>query len=290
MVTGQRAVAAGIAALLLLGACASGHRAPYPPGLTPVRDLAAVERRLAAAAAATPGARLEEIGRVVASGFSAPIWRWSFRTGQPHAPRVLVNAAIHGNEPAGSECALALIEDIAAGRPGTTGLDFDILPVVNPWGYAHDTRHNAGGIDINRDLAGFRSAEARILRDFVRGRSFDLALDLHEDPSATGFYVYQYGLAEKKMSASVVAAVRQAGFPIEENVRMVILRTEGGIIDAPLWGLYYMRLTGQLSLANYYRLNASGAVFTVETPTRLPFADRLRIQRLAADLYLSGSR
>lgn len=126
------------------------------------------------------------------------------------------------------------------------------------------------------------------MRDFIAGRTWDLALDLHEDPSAGGFYVYQYGLSDRTLSAAVVAAVRQAGAPIAENVRMVILRTEEGIIDAPMWGLYYMQLTGQLSLANYTRLNASDRVFTLETPTLLPPADRLRIQRLATELFVSG--
>ncbi len=289
MPTGSRLFAAHVAFLLFISACASGHRAPYTAGLPALRDLAAVERRLTAAAAA-PGARLEEIGRVDAAGFSAPIWCWSIRSGRPHARRVLINAAIHGNEPAGAECALTLIEDIVADRRRYDGLDLDIIPIVNPWGWVHDTRHNADGIDINRDLAGFRSAEARVMRDFLDGRAWDLALDLHEDPSAEGFYVYQYGLADKKPSESVVAAVRRAGCPIEENVRMVVLTTEGGIIDAPLLGLYYMQVTGQLSLANTIRLNASGRVYTVETPTRLPFAERLRVQRLAVELYVSGIR
>ena len=57
------------------------------------------------------------------------------------------------------------------------------------------------------------------------------------------------------------------GYPIEENVSMVILKTENGIIDAPMWGLRYMRITGQLTLSNYYRLNNSPHVYTIETPT-----------------------
>jgi hypothetical protein len=64
---------------------------------------------------------------------------------------------------------------------------------------------------------------------------------------------------------------------------MVILKTENGIIDAPMWGLKYMRLIGQLSITNYYRLYHSPYVFTVETPTSLPFEDRLIIQRTAVD-------
>jgi hypothetical protein len=48
-----------------------------------------------------------------------------------------------------------------------------------------------------------------------------------------------------------------------------------------VWGLWYMRLTGQLSIANYYRLNNSRFVFTVETPVGLLLEDRLQMQKTA---------
>ena len=34
-------------------------------------------------------------------------------------------------------------------------------------------------------------------------------------------------------------------------------------------GVWYMRLIGQLTIANYYRLNNSKYVFTVESPIRM---------------------
>ena len=67
---------------------------------------------------------------------------------------------------------------------------------------------------------------------------------------------------------------------------MKILKTENGIIDAPMWGLWYMRLTGQLSVANYYRLYISYSVFTVETPKRLLWEDRLKMQKTALSMLL----
>ena len=112
-------------------------------------------------------------------------------------------------------------------------------------------------------------------------------LDLHEDPSAEGFYLYQYGLNEEAFSTKVVDAIQKMGYPIEQNVNMLILKTENGIIDAPMWGIWYMKLTGQLSVSNYYRLNNSDHVFTIETPTRLPFADRLHIQQTVIDMFIT---
>jgi hypothetical protein len=49
-----------------------------------------------------------------------------------------------------------------------------------------------------------------------------------------------------------------------------------------------MRLTGQLSITNYYRLNHSRQVFTVETPTAQPFDDRLIMQRTAVAMFIDS--
>ena len=76
------------------------------------------------------------------------------------------------------------------------------------------------------------------------------------------------------------------GYPIEQDTKMIILETENGIVDAPMWGLRYMRLTGQLSIANYYRLNNSRFVFTVETPKRLFWEDRLKMQKTAVAMLI----
>ena len=167
---------------------------------------------------------------------------------------------------------------------------FDIIPIVNPWGWVHDIRFNRNGMDINRDFATFKSQEARIIQKTVRGTSYHLMLDLHEDLTANGFYLYQYGLTERTVSEKIIAEVQHMGYPVEQNVRMVILKTENGIIDAPMLGIWYMRLTGQLSLANYYRLNNSRSVFTVETPTAMPFQDRLIMQRTAINIFIDEMR
>ena len=73
-----------------------------------------------------------------------------------------------------------------------------------------------------------------------------------------------------------------------QDVRMVVLRTRDGLIDAPRWGLLYMRLTGQLSITNYLRLENSGEVYTIETPMHLPMKDRVRIHRRAFERIFLG--
>jgi protein MpaA len=68
----------------------------------------------------------------------------AYRVGNPDGTRVLVVGCIHGNEYAGIPIARAL-EHVH------TTLDLWIVPNINPDGYAHGTRQNARGVDLNRN-------------------------------------------------------------------------------------------------------------------------------------------
>ena len=140
--------------------------------------------------------------------------------------------------------------------------------------------------DINRDLAPQRSQEARIIAGYLKENRYDLMIDDHEDPSASGFYMYQYAMPSQDLSRKVIAAVRAGGLPIEQNVNMVILKTDDGLIDAPMWGLWYMRATNQIGVPNYSRLYNSDNVYTVETATRLDYEARLTAHQTARQLIL----
>jgi hypothetical protein len=250
------------------------------------RNLPAFENRLKKAVAASPRLTMEKIGELVYPDFQAFLWRIHFQAVKSPQYRVFIGAAIHGNEPASAETAARIVEDLSGLPDKYSTIEIDIVPIVNPWGWVHDIRYNQDGIDINRDFATFKTQEANIIKKFLTNTSYDLMVDLHEDPNAGGFYLYQYGLTDKSACEKIVAAIQDLGYPIEQDVRMAILKTENGIIDGPMWGLWYMRLTGQLSVANYYRLNNSRFVFTVETPKRLFWEDRLKMQKTAVTMLL----
>jgi murein peptide amidase A len=264
-----------------LSSCASGHREPLPGDLPNVRSLTAVEERLQRVLAASPAFSMETIGTVRYGGFEGPIWHVARQPQGTARQTVLMAAGIHGNEPAGVEALLRFVESVSRDGGDELGVAFHWIPIVNPWGWSHDVRFNADGLDVNRDFATFDSQESRAIRGFLTGKSYDLMVDLHEDPSGKGFYVYQYARPDRKVCENVIRKIRTLGYPIEQDVNMVILKTEDGIIDAPMWGLWYMKLTGQLSMTNYFRLNHSERVFTAETPTSLPWEDRLNMHDAA---------
>jgi len=268
--------------------CASGHHAPYTGDLQPQRNLSAYQQRLHKAVTSSRSLSFDEIGRVSYPGFEAPLWRVLFQPDGTVKYRILFSAGIHGNEPAGAECALRFVEAIARKPEKYKDIAFDIIPLVNPWGWTHDIRFNQAGIDINRDFASLNSQEAKIIKQALAANKYNIMFDLHEDPGAKGFYMYQYGLEDRQVGEQIVAAIHDMGYPVEQDVKMVLLKTRNGIIDAPMWGLKYMRLTGQLSIGNYYRLYHSPYVFTVETPMSLPFEDRLIIQQTAVDMLVDN--
>jgi hypothetical protein len=266
--------------LLALASCASGSRDPYSGAEPAVRDLGQFEAELRAAIAGAEGVTLSETSPVAWEGFSSPIWMVHVeRPGS--TKRALVFAGIHGNEPAGPAWALELVRALAADASLHHDVSFDIVPLLNPWGWSRDVRYNRDGRDINRDFATFTTQEARAFRDLVEGGRYDFSIDHHEDPSGKGFYLYQYADRDTRPTRAVIAKVRDLAFPIEQDVSMVILRTRDGLIRAPRWGLWYMKATDQLGSANWVRLTGIPRVFTVETPTALALEDRVRLHRTA---------
>lgn len=115
-------------------------------------------------------------------------------------PKALITACIHGDERASAtyvvDFAKRLLDDPEFNAVASA-VEWYIVPVVNVYGFNHDTRANAprenypNGIDINRDFSdtpytyyertyGFVSAEAQAIRDLYRANTFVFYLDVHQ--------------------------------------------------------------------------------------------------------------
>jgi len=66
---------------------------------------------------------------------------------RPGSVPVLVVGVIHGDENDG----LAILDDLAIGEV-PDGVDLWLMPAMNPDGLAHEARHNARGVDLNRNF------------------------------------------------------------------------------------------------------------------------------------------
>ena len=268
--------------------CASGHRDPFPESQEIVRDITPIEKRLVRAVNSSNQLSMKVIGEIDYGDFKAPVWLVSFVPSKEVKYRVFVNGCIHGDEPAGAEVILEIIEILARSPHRYEQFSFDIVPIVNPWGYSCDIRFNRDGRDVNRDFSSFMCQESRTVKKYVDGKRYHLMIDLHEDPDGKGFYMYQYGNPDTSLSRKTIEIIRKMDYPIEQDVNMIMLKTEDGLIDAPMWGLWYMRITKQLSISNYYRFNNSDNVYTIETPTILDLKDRVKMQMAAFKVLLNS--
>jgi protein MpaA len=142
--------------------------------------------------------------------------------GDPHSPRkILVVGCIHGNECAG----LAIVRALER-EPAPHGVDLWIVESLNPDGYAHGTRQNAHGVDLNRNfpeqwrrLVGVYDSGLRPLSEPESRIAYHLALRLHP---VVSIWFHQH-LAVVDDSAGDVAVegrfARLTGLPLRRLTR-----------------------------------------------------------------------
>ena len=152
------------------------------------------------------------------------------RVGGRGALKVYLSAGIHGDEPAGPQAIRQLLDqDDWFGQAQVW-----ICPCLNPDGFVLNQRENREGIDLNRDYRFPHSAEVRHhIQWLSRQPPFDMALCLHEDWEADGFYLYELGqprmkgLAESMVDrAAGVCPISRAGTIDGRPARQGIIRPD----------------------------------------------------------------
>ncbi len=102
-------------------------------------------------------------------------------------------ALVHGDEPAGAQALLCLLQTLVDRPALATGYDLVFYPVCNPTGYEDNTRHNRAGFDLNREFwHGSNQPEVRILEGELTAQSFDGIIALHADDTSDGLYGYAH--------------------------------------------------------------------------------------------------
>jgi hypothetical protein len=119
-------------------------------------------------------------------GYSAKhrhaIWMVEVGTRNLSNRRIVITCRQHGDEPAGTEAAIALINHVANDPNAAShlrGVTLFIVPMVNPDGADALSRVNGVGADLNRDWGAFKQPETAAVRDAVRSVSPSFVLDVH---------------------------------------------------------------------------------------------------------------
>ena len=97
--------------------------------------------------------------------------------------RVLMLGGIHGDEPAGTEGLLAMMQQLAPGGPWAHLLDnvvLRVVPMVNPDGMNRQNRYAANGLDLNRDQSKLVNTEMIALKRDFKAFDADVVIDFHE--------------------------------------------------------------------------------------------------------------
>ncbi|MBT5832061.1 MAG: M14 family metallocarboxypeptidase, partial [Candidatus Latescibacteria bacterium] len=193
---------------------------------------------------------------------------------------IYINGGTHGDEPAGIEGALAFLE--GDWTPWLDRLQFCVIPCLNPWGYIHNSRENAQGVDINWAYQREDVVEVALLRRFIQCKHFSAVVDLHEDWESPGYYVYELWRGNP------------IGPLITRRVAGVCQINTNRIIEDEIayHGLIHPNLEAEKRRVDdgipimLFRHGYTNRLVTTETPTKEPLAKRVAAQLATLDVVI----
>ncbi|MBX3746850.1 MAG: M14 family metallocarboxypeptidase [Verrucomicrobiae bacterium] len=202
------------------------------------------------------------------SGTELPVLTRAPRHAGLCAPRLYFSAGIHGDEPAGPLAVLELLRQAIFPEDAWGWC----CPCLNPTGLALNTRESAAGIDLNRDYREAHAPEVRAHIEWLRRQPlFDLALCLHEDWEAAGFYVYEVNSANQpSLAPAMVEAVRPV-CPIDLSPVIDGRDAHQGIIRPTL----DPAMRPEWPEAFYLLQNKTRLSYTLEAPSDYPLDTRV---------------
>lgn len=179
---------------------------------------------------------LYDIGRASSGSRSL----WLVKVADPRVDpratvRILILCRQHGDEPAGTEAALGLLERIAAGTAPGAGdalkhATLFLIPEVNPDGADALTRLNGRGQDLNRDWGRFDAVEtAEVYRAFNAIRPA-FVLDVHSWDRSDPFRenCLEAGRSESRVDQASRAVQERAITDVGSGTGQGILQTTYG--------------------------------------------------------------
>jgi len=204
-----------------------------------------------------------------------------------HPRRVIcLSAGIHGDEPAGVEAMLTLLENQDLYEHLLSNFDFILFPCINPYGYEHNTRTNGHGIDLNRQFDKKQPPEeVAFVREVLEKGEFVFSMEFHEDVDSDGFYLYELKRQEPYLGEAIIREIAKH-FPINLREEIEGLPSSGGIIRRPVKQVLEFRMEGWPQ-AIYQIRKGTPHTITCETPITLSLKDRARIHLTAFDTAIS---
>ena len=260
-----------------------------------VRSYSQVAERILRAASKLKSCCLTLLGEIEVNPACYPVYSLFLSpkegSGLSHRGHVCLSAGIHGDEPAGVEAILALMENPHLLHPYLDDLDFTLLPCINPSGYERGTRTNFQDLDLNRNFGKVNPPpEIRFVQQALADKQIDLSMEFHEDVDTDGFYLYEIKARKPYFGEAIVQEVARH-WAINLRDRIEDLPSAKGVIRLPQHRLSQFRQRGWPQTIYLYR-NGARHCITCETPVHLPLPERAQIHltALVTSLKQMGSR
>lgn len=223
------------------------------------------------------------------AGYTRP---WLRRQLGPEAPHLYLSAGIHGDEIAGPNAILEML-DIIISPDFFRGLSVTLFPLLNPVGLAKGTRGNGDGIDLNRDYRNPKTAEiaghVEVLKTLGR---FDAALCLHEDFEGIGAYLYELNETLPPALGQKIIAAMGRSVPIDLRPEIEDVPASGGILSRKDLLLKHGPIEDRAEWpeALYLTQNHTSVSYTTETPLPFTITRRVLAQVNATEALLNALR
>lgn len=181
---------------------------------------------------------------------------------------IYISAGIHGDEPSGPLAVKALLES----NRWPDQAEIWLCPCLNPSGFRKNTRENDIGLDLNRDYRNPASPEtAAHIKWLEAAPKFDLALILHEDWEASGFYLYEVNPGGLPSDAERVVEGVRAVCPVERADTVDDFPCANGVIR-PGFNPWEREKWPE---AVYLGVHRASRGYTLETPSDYPLPIRV---------------
>jgi protein MpaA len=182
--------------------------------------------------------------------------------------RIYLSTGIHGDEPAGPLAILQLLRE----NHWPADAAIWLCPCLNLTGFPLNRRENVKGIDLNRDYRDLQSEETRTHVGWLKAQpDFDIALCLHEDWEAQGFYLYELNPDNRASFADKIISRVAEVCPIDPAPMIETWPAKNGVIspnvnpaDRPQW-----------PEAIYLISNKTRLSYTLEAPSDFPLETRV---------------
>jgi predicted deacylase len=183
---------------------------------------------------------------------------------------IYISAGIHGDEPAATEALIAWAEKNAC---TLSRLPCILFPCLNPWGLLNNRRTNEAGLDLNRLFHRDDLPVIRAMKSLAEPHYFDIALMLHEDYDAQGYYIYETEITRPFLAERLLGAAKRF---IPPDTRKKIdgrKQTKPGIVRRRIKMKVFLEMG--FPEAIYLHSQRAARTFTVETPSEFSLDRRI---------------